>query len=125
MRRLLNGRCNNDEPPECSEDTERDVSIYNNISGSNIGDVDIKTGHTFLNGDTIGILNLYNVDDDFVKACFIQTVKNKPAQTNFDGCKVFKYVDTPLSQVPKSKSFPVYSRESEYCLEYATFDSPI
>ena len=98
--------------------------LLNIITGSTIGKVDISTGYTLLNGDTIGELKLHNVLNDFIKSCFIQKVISKPKQTTLVGSTVFDYVETPFTQIPHMKHFPIYSQNSDKCLEYATFDSP-
>lgn len=99
-------------------------SIFNNISGSVIGNVDISTGHTLLTGSTLATLKLHDVEADVIKACFIQKVKSKPSQTTLVGSTVFEYEDTPFNEIPHMCHFPIYSQSSDKCLEYATFDNP-
>lgn len=107
---------------ENQEDTSN--RMFNIISGSTIGTVSIETGHTLLTGSTIGVLSLHDVSKDFIKACFIQKVISKPRQTTLVGSTVFEYEDTPFTQIPHMCHFPIYSKESDKCLEYATFDNP-
>lgn len=101
-----------------------DNKTYNSVVGSIIGSFESNTGHTFLNGNNIGTLKLFDVEKDAVKACFIQTVVSKPRQTDLVGSTVFNYVDTPFTEIPHMRHFPIYSKDSDLCLEYATFDSP-
>lgn len=114
----------NQEPQESQEPEDTSHQMFNIISGSIIGNVNIDTGHTLLTGDTIGILKLHDVLKDVIKACFIQKVISKPRQTTLVGSTVFEYEDTPFTQIPHMCHFPIYSKDSDKCLEYATFDNP-
>jgi hypothetical protein len=116
-----NGNTDDTTKPVVFDNTNK---LFNIITGSTIGKVDISTGYTLLNGDTIGELKLYNVSNDFIKACFIQKVISKPRQTTLVGSTVFEYESTPFTQIPHMCHFPIYSKDSDKCLEYATFDKP-
>lgn len=100
-------------------------NVWNHIEGSIIGSAKALTGHTFYNGDTIATLTLAEVNMDLVKSCFIQRVISKPSQTNIIGSTVFTYEDTAFAEIPHMRHFPIYSQESERCLEYATFENPL
>ena len=104
--------------------SDEEPPIYNHVTGSIIGYFSANTGHTFLNGDNIGTLKFFNVEYDTVKGCFIQKVISKPSHMNLVGSTVFTYEDTPFTEIPHMRHFPIYSKNSDRCLEYATFDNP-
>ena len=118
----------NYESSENSENTEdiedSSLKIYNHIVGCIIGYASSNTGHTFYDGDTLGTLKLYDVEQDVVKACFIQKVISKPSSMILTGSTVFTYEDTCFTEIPHMRHFPIYSQNSSRCLEYATFDNP-
>lgn len=113
-----------EEQTSDTEDTDKPHLMYNTFSGSIIGYFEADTGHTLLTGDTIGSLKLHDVEKDVIKACFVQKVISKPSQTTLVGSTVFEYVETKFTEIPHMCHFPIYSKDSDRCLEYATFDNP-
>lgn len=105
------------------ESTETN-DIYNNILGNHINIISVKTGYTLYSANTIGRLILSDVTNDVVKSCFINTVEDKPHQTGIWESTVINYVNVPFTEIPRMKYFPIYSKESDNVLEYATFDNP-
>ena len=61
----------NQEPQEPQEPEDTSHQMFNIISGSIIGNVNIDTGHTLLTGDTIGILKLHDVLKDVITSDYI------------------------------------------------------
>ena len=98
--------------------------IYNQIVNSTVKSIDCKMGHSFLLGDNIYTLTLSDVEGDIVKSCFINTVINKPAQTNVWDSTVINFENTPFSQIPHMAHMPIYSANSNQNIEYVSFAAP-
>ena len=110
----------------CNSDTldiEESV-ICNQIVNSTIGEVDFSTGYTFVMGSTVNKLVLHDVKGDIIKGSFINTVYSKPAQTNVWDSTVINFEDTPFSQVPHMAHMPIYAKNNNQNIEYASFAAP-
>lgn len=105
-------------------ENEDDTFVCNQIVNSIIGEVDISTGYTFLNGNTINKLTLHDVIGDIVKACFINTVVSKPSQTNVWDSTVINFEETPFSQIPHMAHMPIYAKDNDKNIEYVSFAAP-
>lgn len=99
-------------------------NIYNKFENDIISSMNSKVGNALYTNCLFETLTLNNVENDIVKSCFIYNVVNKPTQTQLIGNTVIKYTNVKFTEIPHMMHFPIMSKTSDNCLEYAKFLPP-
>lgn len=104
------------------EEPLEDGRIVAEITHSIVGELDIDAGHIAISGVTSDKASFKEHKDVIVNGCFFQSVLEKPTIVQLRGCVVRQFAASiPRREIPNTGMFPIYSKENDQYLQYASF----